>query len=73
MLCEEKDELLAEYGIIYCTVEQLSSLDKNAVKYKKETPYGAEVIVSRQKAPCGFKINTISIEELFVFMAKEAK
>ncbi|MBE6895931.1 MAG: ABC transporter ATP-binding protein [Ruminococcaceae bacterium] len=73
LLCEEKDELLAEYGIIYCTVEQLSSLDKNAVKYKKETPYGAEVIVSRQKAPCGFKINPISIEELFVFMAKEAK
>ncbi len=38
LLCEEKDELLSEYGIIHCTVEQLSVLDENAVKYKKETP-----------------------------------
>ncbi len=73
LLCEEKDELLSEYGIIHCTVEQLSVLDKNAVKYRKETPYGAEIIVSRRYAPDGFKLSPISIEELFVFMVKEAK
>ena len=73
LLCEEKDVLLSEYGIIHCTVEQLSALDKNAVRYKKETPYGAEVIVSRNDAPEGFKLSPISIEELFVFMAKEAR
>ncbi len=73
LLCEEKDELLSEYGIIHCTVEQLSVLDKNAVKYRKETPYGAEIIVSRKYAPDGFKLSPISIEELFVFMVKEAK
>ncbi len=73
LLCEEKDELLSEYGIIHCTVEQLSELDKNAVKYKKETPYGAEVIVSRKDAPDSFKLSPISIEELFVFMVKEAR
>jgi len=73
LLCEEKDALLSEYGIIHCTVEQLSELDKNAIKYKKETPYGAEIIVSRRDAPNGFKLSPISIEELFVFMAKEAK
>ena len=70
MLCEEKDELLSEYGIIYCTVEQLSKLDKNVIKYKKETSYGAEVIVLRKDAPDGFKLSPISIEELFVFMVK---
>ena len=63
LLCEEKDELLSEYGIIHCTVEQLSALDKSSVKYKKETPYGAEVIVSRKDAPDGFKLSPISIEE----------
>ena len=73
MLCEEKDELLSEYGIIHCTVEQLSELDNNAIKYKKETPYGAEVIVPRRDAPNGFKVSPISIEELFVFMVKEAR
>ncbi len=71
LLCEEKDELLSEYGIIHCTVEQLSDIGK--IKYKKETPYGAEIIVSRGDAPEGFKISPISIEELFVFMVKEAR
>ena len=73
LLCEEKDVLLSEYGIIHCTVEQLSALDKNVIKYRKETPYGAEVIVPRKDAPDGFKLSPISIEELFVFMVKEAK
>jgi len=53
-------------------VEQLSMLDKNVVKYKKETPYGAEIIVPRKDAPEGFSLSPISIEELFVFMVKEA-
>ena len=73
LLCEEKDMLLSEYGIIHCTVEQLSELDKNVVKYRKETPYGAEIIVSHKDAPEGFKLSPISIEELFVFMVKEAR
>ena len=72
LLCEEKDVLLSEYGIIHCTVEQLSELKNEVIKYKKETPYGAEAIVSRKHAPNGFKLSPISIEELFVFMAKEA-
>lgn len=71
LLCEEKDELLSEYGIIHCTVEQLSEIGN--VKYKKETPYGAEIIVSRNNAPEGFKVSPISIEELFVFMVKGAR
>ena len=73
LLCEEKDVLLSEYGMIHCTAEQLSELDRGIIKYKKETPYGAEVIVPRKAAPAGFKLSPISIEELFVFMAKEAK
>ena len=73
LLCEEKDVLLSEYGIIHCTVEQLSELQRDMMKYRKETPYGAEVIVPRKDAPDGFKLSPISIEELFVFMVKEAK
>ena len=73
LLCEEKDVLLSEYGIIHCTVEQLSAIDKKVIKYKKETPYGAEAIVLRKDAPEGFKLSPVSIEELFVFMVKEAK
>ena len=73
LLCEEKDRLLGEYGIIHCTAEQLSELDSKAVKHKKETPYGVEAIVLRDNIPNDMKISPISIEELFIFMVKEAE
>ena len=73
LLCEEKDRLLGEYGIIHCTAEQLSELDSKAIKHKKETPYGVEAIVLRDKIPSNIKISPISIEELFIFMVKETR
>ncbi len=73
LLCEEKDCLLGEYGIIHCTAEQLSELAPKAVKHKKETPYGVEAIVLRDNIPNDMKISPISIEELFIFMVKEAE
>ncbi len=73
LLCEEKDQLLAEYGLIHCTVEELRKLPSNAVKYKKENPYGVEAMVLRSLVPSGINISPVSIEELFVFMVKEAR
>lgn len=73
LLCEEKDMLLAQYGIVHCTSEQLKELDPRAIKHKKESPYGAEAMVLRNAVPVGMNISPISIEELFVFMVKEAK
>ena len=72
MLCEEKDELLSRYGIVYCTHEQLPLLSPTAVLHRKENPYGAEVLVQRDAVPADWKISPVSIEELFVFMVKEA-
>lgn len=72
MLCEEKDVLLSAYGIVRCSALQLASLPKEAVKYKKESPYGVEAIVRRSDVPTGIEVGPVSIEELFVFMVKEA-
>lgn len=73
LLCEEKDQLLSEYGLIHCTADQLKELSPEAVKHKKESPYGVEAMVLRNEVPAGMNISPISIEELFVFMVKEAK
>ena len=73
MLFEEKDVLLGRYGIVYCTHEQLEVLSPAAVLHRKENPYGAEVLVLRDAVPADWKISPVSIEELFVFMVKEAK
>lgn len=72
LLCKEKDQLLSEYGLIHCTAEELKSLPAQAVAYKKENPYGVEAMVQKNAMPGGVKISPISIEELFVFMVKEA-
>ena len=72
LLCEEKDRLLAEYGLLHCTQEQLVGLDPGAIMHKKETPYGVEAMVKREAVPAGMHLSPISIEELFVFMVKGA-
>ena len=73
LLCEEKDQLLAEYGLIHCTAEEIQNLPAEAIKYKKENPYGVEVMVQRSAVPSSVIVSPISIEELFVFMVKEAR
>ena len=73
LLMEEKDVLLSRYGLVYCTHEQLSLLSPSAVLHRKENPYGAQVLVHREAVPADWKISPVSIEELFIFMVKEAK
>ncbi len=73
MLCEEKDVLLSQYGILRCTEEELSDINEDAVKHKKITPYGAEALVKRDLLPDGFSVSAVGLEELFAAMIKENK
>lgn len=72
LLCEEKDVLLAEYGVIHCTAEELGTIPEHEILYRKETGYGAEAIVRRSAVPREIGVSPVSIEELFIVMAKEA-
>lgn len=72
LLCEEKDMLLSEYGIVQCTCAQLNELSTDAIVRKKESQYGVEALVFRSKVPSSMKIIPISIEELFLFIVKGA-
>lgn len=73
LLCEEKDRLLEEYGLLLCTPDQLSQLPDGTVKACRTSPYGVEALVLREAVPAGWHVSPISIEELFVFMVKEGK
>lgn len=73
LLCEEKDLLREEYGLVYCSIDEFQAIPFNSVKYKKENAYGVEAMVLRNAVPSDIHISPISIEELFVFMVKEAK
>ena len=71
LLCQEKDRLLEDYGILHCTGEVLDSLDSGAILHSKYTRYGAEALVHRDRIPAGMQVSPITIEELFISMAKE--
>lgn len=72
LLCEGKDALKEKYGILRCSREQLSALPPETVIGRKETAYGVEAIAARDAVPAGLSLSPIDIEELFIFMVKEA-
>ena len=73
LLCEEKDRLLEEYGLLLGTPEQLAHLPEGAVLRKKASPYGVEALVKREAVPAGWRVSPISIEDLFLFLVKEVR
>ena len=70
LLCEVKDLLLSEYGILHCKPEELP---EEGILHKKQNAYGVEAIVRRDAVKPGTALSPISMEELFVFMSKEAR
>ena len=70
MLCEEKDALREQYGIIRCSEELLQKISKDAVIGKKVSPYGVEAIVRRSEIPRDIEISPVDLEQLFIFMVK---
>jgi len=70
VLCEEKDRLLENYGIIHCTAEALSEIEPKAIIGKKESEYGIEAMIERSYAPKDISVSPIDIEQLFVYMMR---
>ncbi len=73
ILCEEKDRLLEKYCIVRCSAEEIAGIDSEAIKIKKDSPYGVEAIVERNSVPNGFEISPVGVEELFVSVIKGGK
>ena len=73
LLCEEKDVLLDEYGILRCTPAEMDALDRSAVLHRKDSAWGSEAVVRRDAVPAGTALSPVSVEELFVHMVKEAQ
>lgn len=70
LLCEEKDILKDTYGMVHCSGSQLSELAMDAVVGKRESAYGVEAMVTRNRIPAGWEVSPVDIEQLFVFMVK---
>ena len=70
LLCEEKDELAAGYGLLRCPRERLDELDPPAILTRRDTPYYSEAVVRRTQVPAGTELYPVGIEDIFVAMVK---
>ena len=73
LLFEEKDILREQYAVARVPREQLSQLAPEQIVGKRESPYGAEVLLHRDHAPDGWDLYPVTIEELFVYMVREVE
>lgn len=71
LFCEEKDRLLEQYGILRCSKSEFQSIPSGAVGGFRDSGYGIEALVERQKIPFGLAVDTPGIEDIIVFMAKQ--
>ncbi len=73
LLFGEKDRLLEEYGLIQGSGKALDALPPEALCARKDGPYGSEALVKKEKLSPETVAGKVSLEELFVFMAREGK
>lgn len=74
LLQENRDELLDNYGILKCNIEDFSKIDKNdIIRYKKQK-YNYEILISNKnklsKKYKDYVIDKITLEALMVLMIK---
>lgn len=69
---EEKDDLSEKYGLVSLGDEEFQSLDKTALVGVRKHQFGRECLVRREKMPANLDIERPSIEDIMVYMIKEA-
>ena len=69
---EEKDRLIEIYGLVSLNDDEYESLDKNAIVAVRKHKFGRECLVVRDKMPDGLELENPSIEDIMVYMIKEA-
>jgi ABC-2 type transport system ATP-binding protein len=73
LLCEEKDALREEYGLVHLSKTDFAALDESAVIGSRSTPYGVSAVVHRDAVPAWLAVEPVSIEDLFILMVKEGE
>ena len=74
LFCEEKDQLLEQYGIFEDSRENLDCLQPEAIVAREENRYGGvRALIRRDLAPTGFHLEKPTVEDVVLFLVKGAK
>ena len=72
LLCDEKDRLAERFGVVRGEARALAAIDPAAVRGRRDTPYGTELLVERALLPAGTQAGAVNLEDLFLYLAREA-
>ncbi len=72
LLCEEKDTLLEKYALVKLDDDAFEALPEDAVVRKKKTSYGYDALILREQVSGAFPLEKTTLEDIILFMAKEA-
>ena len=72
LLCEEKDRLKELYGVVRLSSTEFQKIPQSAIVGKRVTEYGTEAVVEKGVLSYGIETGQIDLEQLFLFMTKEA-
>ena len=70
LLCETKQTLLEDYGVVKGSIDDIPA---QAILRRRDTLEGASALVRRSMLAPQTPINSISIEDLFLYMVKEVR
>lgn len=70
ILCEEKDQLLENYGIIKTTSDNIEAIPKNAIKGKRNGKHGTEVLVVKSMVSSAFVFEHSTLEDIILLLVR---
>jgi len=68
---EAKDDLLYDYGILKCSVEEFENIDKSIVKGMRKNKFGIEALILKNEISGNYIVDKASIEDIMIFIIKE--
>lgn len=70
LVCDEKDRLLEEYGILRCRWKELDDIPQDAIAGTRSSDYGVECLVHRSMVNGGFDVERAELEDIILYLAK---
>lgn len=67
----EWDRLLERFGLLRGDAGTLAAVPPAAVRGRRDTPYGSELLVERALLPARLPAAPVGVEDLFILLAKE--
>lgn len=70
LFCEEKDRLKEHFGLLRGPRSLLDSLPPAAVRGIRQSDYAVEALVERSRVPASLHLDTPTVEEIILLLAK---